>query len=376
MSLLILLLISIFLHNCTTSPSSGGSFLPKREFSVVEAYTMASNLGKGVNMGNALEAEPDENSWGNPIQDEYFYLMKQAGFDTVRIPIRWSIRASSTPPYTISNLFFQRVDYVINKALDNNLNVIINIHHYDELISNPTQHKERFLALWRQIAERYKNMPGNVLFEILNEPNGNAESHWTDLMTNAIKVIRESNPERILIIGGINWNSVEGLTNLYLPEDPYLIATFHFYDPWVFTHQGAEWGGSISNLSNVIWPGPPSTPLQIPANIDIWISNWLNDYNTKPGDQNPCSSNYITTRLDIVSNWSKQNNIPVWMGEFGVYGKYADINSRVRWTHFVRKECEKRGISWCYWEFSSGFGIYSPSTKQWNAQLSNALLGN
>ncbi len=374
MKILVFVFTIILIYNCATVPSSGSS-RPRREFSAVEAFTMLSNLGKGINMGNALEAYPNEDSWGNPIKNEYFLYMKNAGFDTVRIPIRWSTRALSSYPYTISNQFFLRVDNVINTALDANLNVIINIHHYDELISNPQGHKERFLALWKQIAQRYKDMPAQLLFEILNEPHGNAENYWTDLMTNAIKVIRESNPQRILIIGGINWNSVEGLTNLYVPDDPYLIATFHFYDPWVFTHQGAEWGGSISNVSNIIWPGPPSQPIPIPSNIDSWISNWINDYNTKLGDQNPCSSNFIQKRLDIVSNWSKQNNIPVWLGEFGVYSKYADISSRVRWTHFVRKESEKRGITWCYWEFSAGFGIYNPTTMQWNAQLSNALLG-
>ena len=343
----------------------------------IDPATMIKKLGKGVNMGNALEAYPNEDSWGNPIKDEYFTLMKQAGFDTVRIPIRWSTRAQDTSPYTINSDFFNRVDHVVNVALNAGLNVIINIHHFDELISDPTGKREKFFALWRQISEHYKDAPDNLLFEVLNEPNGNVEPYWTDLMTNAIKIIREKNPTRIIIIGGINWNSIDGLTNLYIPSgDNYLIATFHFYEPFVFTHQGAEWGGSISNVSNIVWPGPPQTPVPIPSNVDQWIKDWLNDYNTKTGDANPASSNQIVQRLNTVANWSSQKKIPVWLGEFGVYGKYADINSRVRWTHFVRTECEKRNISWCYWEFSSGFGIYNPSTGQWNTELSNALLGN
>ncbi len=369
--LLFLITITIT-YSCNLSPVTESK--PRRTFSAVEAFTMATNLGKGVNMGNSLEAYPNEDSWGNPIQANYFTLMKQAGFDTVRIPIRWSTRALNNPPYTISNQFFQRVDEVVNWALNAGLNVIINIHHYEELNTNPTAHKERFLALWKQISQRYKDYQENLLFEVLNEPNDALENYWNTYMLEAINKIREDNPERILIIGGIGWNSIEGLTNLNVPDDPYLIATFHFYDPFVFTHQGAEWSGSISNVSNIIWPGPPSQPVSIPANIDSWISNWLNDYNTKQGDDNPCSSNFITKKLDIVSNWSKQKNIPVWMGEFGVYGRFADINSRARWTHFVRKECEKRGIPWCYWEFSSGFGIYNPQNGQWNSSLSNALL--
>lgn len=373
---IILYIISILICNCSYTPALENTNSNVNDFNIIDAYKMSTDLGKGINLGNALEAYPDELSWGNPIKDEYFRLIKQAGFNTVRIPIRWSTRALPDYPYTISNNFFQRVDHVINMALSNNLNVIINIHHYDELYTDPINHKTRFLELWRQISYRYKNMPSNVLFEILNEPYGNLENYWTDFMTNAIKVIRENNPKRIIIVGGINWNSIDGLTILYLPNDPYIIAKFHFYEPYLFTHQGSEWGGSVSRISNIKWPGPPLNPIFIPDNIENWISNWIVDYNTKKGDENPCSSNYIIRRLDIVSNWSSEKNIPVWLGEFGVYGKYADINSRVRWTHFVRRECEKRGINWCYWEFSAGFGIYNPITKQWNIGLSNALLSD
>ncbi|MCX7820299.1 MAG: cellulase family glycosylhydrolase, partial [Brevinematales bacterium] len=128
MRLSLIFLIVFLLYDCANVPSSGGG-KPRREFSAVEAFTMASNLGKGVNMGNALEASPTEESWGNPIKDEYFRLMKQAGFDTVRIPIKWSIRALQNYPYTISNEFFNRVDHVIDCALYAGLNVVINIHH-------------------------------------------------------------------------------------------------------------------------------------------------------------------------------------------------------------------------------------------------------
>ncbi len=361
----------------TKEEGSASSSAVSSQFVSVDAFTMAQRLGKGVNMGNALEATPDENSWGNPIKDEYFTLMKNAGFDTVRIPIRWSLtnRTSPNSPYTISADFFNRVDHVVNTALSARLNVIINIHHYEEIMSNPSGHKDRFLAIWRQVAEHFKDKPESLLFEILNEPNGNIEAYWTNFMTNALKIIRESNPTRNVIIGGISWNSIYGLQQLYIPDDDYVIATFHFYDPFIFTHQGAEWVEGMQFVSNIPWPKIEGHTVSIPSQVPDWVRQQLEDYNTKTGDANPCSSNFITSQLDVVSNFSKQKNIPVWLGEFGVYGRYADINSRARWTHFVRKECEKRNISWCYWEFSSGFGVYNPSTKEWVTELSNALLG-
>lgn len=86
------------------------------------------------------------------MKEEYFELIVQAGFDTVRIPIRWSAHARRFSPYTISEEFFAPVDWAIRNALDRGLNVIIDMHNYEEIFRNPVGEKERFLALWRQIA--------------------------------------------------------------------------------------------------------------------------------------------------------------------------------------------------------------------------------
>ncbi|MQK95326.1 hypothetical protein EI021_28560, partial [Escherichia coli] len=90
--------------------------------------TPPSGMFRGINIGNALEASY-EGEWGVVIRDEYFRVIKEAGFDTVRIPVRWSAHASQNPPYTIDENFFKRVDHVINKALEQGLTTIINVHH-------------------------------------------------------------------------------------------------------------------------------------------------------------------------------------------------------------------------------------------------------
>jgi endoglucanase len=80
----------------------------------------------------------------------------------------------------------------------------------------------------------------------------------------------------------------------------------------------------------------------------------------------------IRDRFDSAVTWAEKNNRPLFLGEFGSYEK-GDLDSRVRWTGFVRTEVEKRGFSWAYWEFGAGFGIYDREAKQWRGELLDAL---
>ena len=301
-------------------------------------------MRRGINIGNALDA-PEEGAWGVYIKDEYFSIIREAGFDTVRIPIRWSAHADSDPPYKIDEKFFSRVDHVVNEALKQNLTTIINIHHYGEIMQDPMGQKNRFMALWRQISEHYKDYPENLYFELLNEPHGALTSDlWNKFLAEAINIIRETNPTRKIIVGPTGWNSIPKLNELVIPgNDKNIIVTFHFYTPFEFTHQGAEW----------VSPSPPVGR--------VWLG-------TKEEQEQ------IRNELDMAVQWSlKHGNIPLFLGEFGAYSK-ADMNSRVRWTYFVAREAEARNISWCYWEFCSGFGAYDPIKEEWIPELLNALI--
>jgi len=283
-------------------------------FKPINAFTQNAQLGRGVNLGNALEA-PKEGDWGVVLRDRYFNLIKNAGFNTVRIPIRWSAHALEGMPFTIDNLFFYRVDWAVEQALKNGLNAIINMHHYDGIMSDPNAHKKRFLALWKQIAEHYKNYSANLVFEILNEPHDNLKSSlWNELAAETIDTIRLSNPERNLIVGPADWNGIGALPGLKLPaEDEHLIVTVHYYNPFHFTHQGAGWVDGSDKWLGTTWRGTQS------------------------------ERKAVNTDLDQAASWAAANNRPILLGEFGAYSK-ADIVSRALWTDFVARQCEVRKI--------------------------------
>ncbi|MCL6613139.1 MAG: glycoside hydrolase family 5 protein [Firmicutes bacterium] len=304
-------------------------------------------LGRGINMGNMLEAFPDEGAWGERVEKGYFALIAGRGFHTVRIPIRWSAHAMASAPYTIDERFFRRVEEVVGWALEQKLNVIINMHHYDEIFSEPDKHKERFIAMWKQIAGRFKHLdPQKVFFELLNEPHGRLTmDKWNGMIKETIAAIREIDRDHTIILSGTNWGGASGLKGLKIPKgETKVMATFHFYSPFNFTHQGAEWVN-------------PSPPLG---------TKW-------PGVNLEAACKAIRNELDIAKAWSESHGgIPILLGEFGAYSK-ADMQSRVNWTAYVRKQAELRGFSWAYWEFCAGFGVYDNDAKVWHEPLMEAL---
>ncbi len=308
-----------------------------------DAFYFNRLLGRGINLGNALDA-PKEGEWGLKLEAGFFQTIKDAGFNSVRIPIRWSAHAQDHAPFAIDPTFFQRIDWAVDQALKRNLAAIINVHHYGPLYLEPNAHWPRFLALWKQIAEHYRDRSDRLYFELLNEPNDQlTDERWQAMFPKALAVVRASNPRRPIIIGPGHWNNLDHLGQLKLPEgDRLLIATFHYYSPFHFTHQGAEWVAGSKKWLGTTWTG---TPQQQQA---------------------------LNKDFDKAAAWGKKNQRPIYLGEFGAYSA-ADMASRFTWTREVVRAAENRGFSWAYWEFASGFGAYDRQTQAWRPQLLNAL---
>ncbi|MDB5311843.1 MAG: glycoside hydrolase family 5 [Gemmataceae bacterium] len=307
------------------------------------AFAVNTALARGVNFGNALEA-PKEGEWGLTLDPGYFKLVKDAGFQTVRVPVNWAAHAAKAPPYAIEPKFFERIDWVLDRAAANNLNVVLDVHHYGELDTDPDKHLPRLVALWEQIGARYKDRPPAVVFEMLNEPHDKLiDRKWNDTIPVVLKAIRATNPTRAVVVGPAYWNAIWALPKLTLPDDPNLILTVHYYDPFKFTHQGAEWASEdVRKLSGIKWSG-----------TDAELKE-------------------LRDRFDQTAKWAKDHNRPVFLGEFGAYHK-ADIDSRTKWTAAVVREAEARGFSWAYWEFGAGFGAYDRDAKAWREPLLRAL---
>jgi endoglucanase len=303
-----------------------------------------ARLGRSMNLGNALDA-PQEGAWGVTLHASYFRAVKEAGFDSVRLPVRWSAHARAEAPYTIDPKFAARVDWAIDQALANKLNIIVNVHHDADMDDDPDQALPRLIGLWGQIAARYKDRPAGVYFELLNEPHNKlTEAKWNAAIPQLLRVVRATNPTRPVIVGPGQWNGIGALEKLELPDDDRnLIVTVHFYEPFHFTHQGAAWVKGAEQWKGRKWPR---------------------------GD---ADREALHKALAKAAAWGRAHDRPIFLGEFGAY-EAADMESRARWTRAVSREAEKLGFSWAYWEFCSGFGAYDARTGKWRAPLKAALL--
>jgi endoglucanase len=277
------------------------------------------------------------------IQERFLVEVRQAGFDFVRLPVRWSAYADTSDPYQIDERFFERVRRAIEDAGRFDLTVVLNVHHYHELQREPNVHADRFVAIWRQIAARYADRSPRLLFELLNEPCDSLTAPiWNELLAKALAAVRESSPDRTVIVGPVSMNDIGALPVLQLPRDNGLHATIHYYAPFPFTHQGAPW---------------------LP-DADRWLgTQWGNDDDRAA----------VSRDLEQAADWARERGVPLVIGEFGVYER-ADPDSRRRWTAFVRREAERLGLGWCYWDFGTDFGAYDLQRDAWRTPIRDALL--
>jgi endoglucanase len=336
--------------------------------------TAAAHFTKGINLGNRLEA-PNEGDWGGVIEAGDFPFIAARGFDHVRIPIRFSGHALAESPYTIDATFFSRVDMVLDQAAAAKLAVVMDMHAYDDLASNVAAHRDRFAALWTQIAAHYQSRPDTVAFELLNEPNTQLDTTWNDVMLPAIQAIRATNPRRLLIVDSVFWADPTKLSVLTLPDDANIMASIHLYEPKLFTFQGQDWIGATFLTTGVIFPGPPPTPIEpVQAAKDAaWANQWFIDYNTKPADTNPSGPATVTAQVALITAYRQSQGRTVYNGEWGPQDGGA-LDSRVRLVTEVRKQCESAGIGWAIWEDPTNMNLFDSGAGTWLTEIVDALL--
>lgn len=294
-----------------------------------------------INLGGALEAA-QEGDWGYTIRREDMARIRAAGFDTVRLPIKWSVHTQSQPPYRIDPVFLARVDEVVSWGVEEGLQVIVNVHHYDEIVEDPETHLPRLTAIWAQLSRHWIDAPPAVMFEFLNEPHSEMTAPLVDQMNrDLLSMVRAEHPDRWVVLGGGLWGHWKGLLEADMPYDPKAMTTFHFYDPFDFTHQGA------------MWVDPPRPLGAVFGSAQDWAD--------------------VTATFDRMAKWRDRTGMPLLLGEFGVY-RAADPQARAGWTSFVREQAEAVGFGWCYWEWATGFPVYDLATESWITPVREALI--
>lgn len=326
------------------SSSGEGAAGSEADAAAWDIHQQNARLGAGINIGNCLDA-PNEGDWGHVLELEDFDYAKEWGFSHIRLPIRWNAHASPKPPYAIESAFFERVDWAIAQAFKRELRVVIDVHHFDELNADREGYHEQLFGIWEQIASHYAKYGPELYFELYNEPLADfPAADWNQWVAELVTTVRESNPERAIIIGGVNFSNIDGLEALVLPKDDHLIATYHFYDPITFVYQGAgDWVPGSEDWLGTKWYGSEAEV----AELDEAFAR--------------------------VETWQARNGgVPIYLGEWGTT-RAGDLDSRVRYTAFIAESCNERDFSWAIWDMHTELGLHDEATDTVTTDLVDAL---
>jgi len=306
----------------------------------IDPIEQTRQMARGINV---IGYDPLWQDFGKAHFKEYhFKKIKEAGFQTLRVNLQ--AFGHMNGDNQLDPAWLKTLDWVVQNALTNKLTVILDEHDFNAMGKNADAGKPKLLAFWSQISERYKNAPDSVIFEILNEPNGKLDDQsWNALFKEALAIIRKNNPTRNVIIGPSSWNSIHNLSKLELPSaDRHIIVTVHYYLPMNFTHQGAPWVESTSKLSGITW------------GTDEERQRMEKDFAG-------------------VQKWARENNRPIFLGEFGAYDK-ADMTSRARYIGHAARTAESLGWAWAYWQFDGDFILYDMKKDDWVQPIRDALI--
>lgn len=255
--IILILLLALLLYGC--GQAAPAQTEPPAE--PISGMEIMEKLNIGWNLGNSFDAPDGETAWGNVVTEEALLLkVKELGFDTIRIPISWGHHVSAAPEYTIDEAYMERVDTVVNQALNAGLYVIIDAHHDNDIYTptpeNAEQGKTYLSAIWTQVAEHFKDADQHLIFQTMNEPRVEGTSYEWDIgytsklhkgiletvnalnqtALDAIRATGGNNLDRFVIIcpyaGKVN-SACNGI--FCMPEDTVedrLILSVHIYTPY------------------------------------------------------------------------------------------------------------------------------------------------
>jgi endoglucanase len=321
------------------------------------AWKRVQHLRHGINAGEWLaqsrDYSPQRLRTFTTLDD--IAKMRAMGFDHVRLSIDPAIFQCDGPWNQCERV--QILDEVVAKALSQDLAVIIDIHPSDDYkhqLNTNDSAAEKFAMLWGKVAGHYANSnPERVFFEILNEPEVGLY-RWAGIQQSVVEVIRRAAPAHTIIVTCGEYSNADDLVRMPEVADNNFIVNFHYYNPHIFTHQGASWGsGFWTSLRQVPFPGTSDLVAAAAAKQTDDFARWkLTQYGLEHWD-----AQHIAGEIKFAAEWAKSRHVPLTCNEFGVYRNYSNPDDRMRWLTAVRTALEQNNIGWTMWDYQGGFGV-------------------
>lgn len=346
-----LIFISLSLTNisCNDDPIINEEEAPAKTIDIDEI-----KFTKGVNFSGWFLADSVDGILKTLYKKPDFEQAKSLGVDIIRLPIRFYKMTGDAPEYKIKSDFWEKLDYALNLAEEVGVNIIIDNHSYFGYNTFPKAYGEaQMTKVWEQVAQHCKDRRLNVYYELMNEPDGQyLKENWPEMQGRMIKAIRAIDSKHYIIVSATSTPALKDLPDY---NDDKLIYTFHMYDPFLFTHQGAA-KTSILNARNIPFPYDSKNMPECPESIT--------DPSLYTNYSKTSTEEYIKNNLNNWLAFAKEKNIKLFCGEFGVLMTYANNDQRCSWYKMVREYLEENNIAWTMWDYHSSFGLFTKGSDE------------
>jgi endoglucanase len=337
-----------------------------------------ARMARGINIDDLALWVPSNT--GQRITVDDFRRIKDMGFTYIRVPLAWADLWDFNSQQLKTN-YLTWLDQRITEMFNLDLGVMLEIHilttNRQSVSDNSSplydaNMRNQFVNFWRLLATRYSTWdPEKLFLEPLNEPvYANNQADWFALQNQLITTIRQAAPQHTIIASSTRWSSLDHLAALTPVADRNVVYTFHYYAPYIFTHQGAPWAGGVwARLRNVPYPSSPErvNPL-INATNDTEVRNQLRWYGDARWD-----ANKIRADLQRAQDWARQHGVRIFCGEFGVYVPASPAADRVAYIRDVRTTLEQLGIAWNFWEYKGTMGLTPSDSRTLDSAAVQAL---
>jgi endoglucanase len=314
-------------------------------------------FSRGFNFSKWFESRSVQEIQFDRFTEQDFLNVKSIGADVIRLPI--ALHNFTNGEHTLDPVLIKYLDTAVDWAEKHRLYIILDNHSFHPVKPTDENIDRILIPVWEQLARHFKDRGHYIIYEVLNEPHHIPDERWGEIQGKTIDAIRKIDEKRVIIAGGTGYNSIEKLFSIPEYKDTNLIYTFHFYDPHLFTHQGATWGNpSLASLKGVPFPAEKSRIPEIPADLKgTWVESALKDYEKSAALQTLFAS------LDKAAEFSRKRNVPVFCGEFGVFMIQSPPSDRVKWYETICGALEERYMPWISWDYFGGFGIFKTDKK-------------
>ncbi|MFT3951435.1 MAG: cellulase family glycosylhydrolase [Oscillospiraceae bacterium] len=312
---------------------------------------------KGVNLGGWLSQCPlTKERFDSFLTKDDLAAIASAGYDHVRVPVDY--RALGFDGETLSGLSAEYLDRCADWCAEYELNLLIDLHNtrgYDfgkpetalTFFKNATD-MAYFIALWEAMARKY-GANKRIAFELLNEMVlREAAEPWNDLAERTAAAIRRIAPQTPIVIGGVRYNHVTSVKLLRKPAVENIVFNFHCYEPFYFTHQGADWTDIPADFS-IGYPDEfEKQKFYLPGDLQRMLEeSGATEFN----------ADFFSLLFRDAVRYAEECGAALYCGEYGVI-EHGDRESAARWFHDIHAAFEKNGIGRAAWTYRGmSFGL-------------------